>query len=72
MVAVPLPMEIDHEDLKTYLYDQHHIEVLTHTWQDQPYLRVSFQAYNQVSDLEALLAGLESYLSKEKSNHEIN
>jgi len=72
MVAVPLPMEIDHEDLKTYLYDQHHIEVLTHTWQDQPYLRVSFQAYNQAFDLESLLAGLESYLSKEKSNHEIN
>jgi isopenicillin-N epimerase len=72
MVAVRLPAQIDHEALKSYFYDQHHIEVLTHTFQDQPYLRVSFQAYNQDSDLEALLAGLESYISKEKSHHEIN
>jgi len=72
MVAVRLPAQIDHEGLKTNLYDQHHIEVLTHTWQDQPYLRVSFQAYNQDSDLEALLAGLDNFLSKEKSRNEIN
>jgi len=72
MVAVRLPAQIDHEDLKTFLYDQHHVEVLTHTWQDQPYLRVSFQAYNHDSDLEVILAGVESYLSKEKSYHEVN
>jgi isopenicillin-N epimerase len=64
MVTVRLPVQIDHETLKTYLYDEHNIEVVTQSWQEQPYLRVSFQAYNQESDLDALLAGLEIYLAK--------
>jgi isopenicillin-N epimerase len=72
MVAARLPDAIDHQSLKDYLYDQHQIEVLTHTWQDQPYLRVSFQAYNQQADLDLLLGALEQYLTKEEIYHEIN
>ena len=63
MVAARLPDAIDHQSLKDYLYDQHQIEVLTHTWQNQPYLRVSFQAYNQQDDIDILLGALEQYLS---------
>lgn len=61
MVAVRLPPAVDPEQISTYLYDQHRIEVLAQTWHDQPLLRVSFQAYNQESDLDALLEALESY-----------
>ena len=72
MVAMRLPDAIDHQSLKDYLYDQHQIEVLTHTWQDLSYLRVSFQAYNQQADLDILLGALEQYISKEENYHEIN
>lgn len=70
MVAVRLPAGIEPDSLKVFLYEQHNIEVLTHTWQGQPLMRASFQAYNHASDLEALLAALEEYLSKEENNHE--
>jgi selenocysteine lyase/cysteine desulfurase len=70
MVAVRLPTEIDPESLKNYLYDNHNIEVLTHTWQELPFLRASFQAYNTASDLDALLEGLSAYLSKEEKYYE--
>lgn len=70
MVAVRLPTEIDPESLKNYLYDNHNIEVLTHTWQELPFLRASFQAYNTASDLDTLLDGLSAYLSKEEKYYE--
>ena len=64
MVTLRLPDRIDHESLKAYLYDEHHIEVVAQSWQEHPYLRVSFQAYNQDSDLDALVTALEVYLAK--------
>lgn len=70
MVAVHLPSQVDPEALKAYLYDQHHIEVLAHTWQSQPYMRISFQAYNQESDLHALLDATQQYLSTEVDHDE--
>lgn len=63
MVAARLPMNVDPEALKQSLYDQYQIEVLTHRWQEQPLIRVSFQAYNQRSDLNALLTALEEILN---------
>jgi isopenicillin-N epimerase len=68
MVALRLPAHVDPEVLKDYLYHEHQIEILAHTWNQQPLIRVSFQAYNQASDLDALLAGLEYFLSQEH-NH---
>lgn len=65
MVAVWLPDFVDPDSLHRYLYERHHIEVIVQHRQGQPYLRVSFQAYNQASDLDALLAALEKYLSEE-------
>ncbi|MGW8224275.1 MAG: aminotransferase class V-fold PLP-dependent enzyme [Anaerolineales bacterium] len=64
MVTVRLPGQTDHETLKIYLYDEHNIEVVTQSWQDRPYLRVSFQAYNEESDLHALVAALEIYFAR--------
>jgi isopenicillin-N epimerase len=63
MVAARLPMNVDPEAIKQSLYDQYQIEVLTHMWQEQPLIRVSFQAYNQRSDLDALLTALDEILN---------
>ena len=72
MVTLRLPDRIDHKALKDFLYEQYAIEVLTHIWQDQPFLRVSFQAYNERADLDILLTALEDYLTKEEHTDEIN
>jgi len=72
MVAFRLPAGIDNVALKTYLYNIHHIEVPTYAWHGQPFFRVSFQAYNQASDLQSLLSALETYLTEENSRHEVN
>ena len=63
MVAASLPINVDPEALKQTLYDQYQIEVLTHMWQEQSLIRVSFQAYNQRSDLDALLNALDEILN---------
>ena len=72
MVSVRLPPEIDPESLKNHLYDKYQIEVLALLWHDQPFMRISFQAYNPETDLDALLAAFEKYISKEEFTHENN
>ena len=72
MVAFRLPDSIDIHHLKEYLYTANNIEIPTYTWQGQPFFRVSFQAYNQASDLEALISALETYLNEENPHHEAN
>lgn len=58
MFATYLPRGIDPEELKTRLYQEYHIEVPTHKWDGQPLIRVSFQAYNDQSDAELLIAAI--------------
>ena len=62
MVTARLPAEVDHELLKERLYNEYKIEVLSHLWQDQPFIRLSFQAYNEASDLEKLVEALKEIL----------
>jgi selenocysteine lyase/cysteine desulfurase len=62
MAAVQLPDGIDPLQLKQTLFDDHHIEIPVYRWRDKPFLRVSFQAYNDESDADALLAALEKIL----------
>jgi isopenicillin-N epimerase len=62
MVTLRLPTEIDHELVKERLYNEYQIEILTHLWQDQPFIRVSFQAYNEATDLEKLIEALKEIL----------
>jgi isopenicillin-N epimerase len=57
MVAFRLP-PCDAEEVGRRLYGEHRIEVLARDWRDAPILRVSFQGYNDESDLESLLRGL--------------
>jgi isopenicillin-N epimerase len=57
MVALRLP-PCDAQVVGTRLRREHRIEVVAQTWRGEPTLRVSFQGYNDESDLEALLAAL--------------
>ena len=57
MVSVRLP-PCDAEALAVRLAHEHRVEVAALTWRDEPTLRVSFQGYNDASDVDALLAAL--------------
>jgi isopenicillin-N epimerase len=62
MFAACLPEGVDPENIKQQLYDQYNIEVLAHMWQEQPFIRVSFQAYNDHTHADALLTALKELL----------
>jgi isopenicillin-N epimerase len=57
MVSVRLP-PCDADELGVRLAREGRIEVAATAWRDEPTLRVSFQGYNDESDLEALLEAL--------------
>jgi isopenicillin-N epimerase len=57
MVSVPVRTD-DPEGLQRRLYDEHWIEVPVMTRRPEPLLRVSFQGYNDESDLERLVDAL--------------
>ncbi len=61
MFAAHLP-EVDVEELKQRLYDEFNVEVSVHRWNDQPFIRGSFQAYNNSKDADALVQALSSLL----------
>jgi isopenicillin-N epimerase len=62
MAAMELPAcDIDAVALR--LRDEFHIEVPVRRWNGRPILRVSAQAYNTESDIEALIAALREVLS---------
>lgn len=61
MVAVRLP-DVDLDRLKRQLYDQFRIEVPLMRWNDQPLIRLSFQAYNCQADADALVGALAQQL----------
>ncbi len=54
--------DCDLDLLKARLYDEHRVEVPLFHWNGQPLIRVSFQAYNDAADADALIAGLERLL----------
>ncbi len=55
--AARLP-ECDLDSLKARLYDGYRVEVPLVHWNGGAFVRVSFQAYNDAADADALLAGL--------------
>ena len=57
MAVAPLPF-MDPVALKNRLYDEHKIELPVIVWQDQLFIRISVQAYNDQSDIDALLHAL--------------
>jgi isopenicillin-N epimerase len=66
MVAVRLPDSTDVAAVKTRLYDDYHIEVPLHAFQDMQLMRISFQTYNTRADADALVEALGKILSAQK------
>jgi isopenicillin-N epimerase len=64
MVTVPLP-PCDPLQLKRRLLGEFQIEVPVVVWQDNPYLRISIQAYNALGDIDRLVAALRKLLGQE-------
>jgi isopenicillin-N epimerase len=57
MVSCPIP-NVDIEIAKSRLYDEFRVEVPFGDWNGHKWVRVSFQGYNDESDLDRLIDGL--------------
>jgi isopenicillin-N epimerase len=68
MFAAEMP-PCDIDALKTRLYDECRVEVPAIRWGGRVFLRVSFQAYNDRADADALLRGLEVLLPRGAGAH---
>jgi isopenicillin-N epimerase len=62
MCILPLPAT-DAAALKTRLMDDHGVEIPSHTFQGQSYVRLSVQAYNDQEDIDRLIVGLREILN---------
>lgn len=63
MVTCPLP-DGDPVELKTRLYDEFGVEAPLWTWNEQNYIRISFQGYNTSEDTARLMEGLTRLLAR--------
>ena len=61
MFTARLPEGIP-DRLRDKLWSDHRIEVPVYTWNDQPLIRVSVQAYNTPDHMEHLLEAIQTYL----------
>jgi isopenicillin-N epimerase len=61
MAAIRLP-SLDVNSLKERLYHDYRVEVPVFKWNDQPFMRVSFQGYNSRADADALVEALKHLL----------
>jgi isopenicillin-N epimerase len=61
MAAIRLP-PVDVNSLKERLYNDYRVEVPVFKWNDQPFMRVSFQGYNSRADADALVEALKHLL----------
>ena len=59
LVSCPIPTD-DIETLKSRLYDEFRVEVPLGSWNGHNWVRVSFQGYNDESDLDRLIEALEA------------
>lgn len=57
MAAIRLP-PVDVSSLKERLYNDYRVEAPLFKWNDQPFMRVSFQGYNSRTDADALVDAL--------------
>ena len=69
MACIEIPHLQNLELFKSHLYDQFHIEIPVIDWNQRHFLRISIQAYNQASDLDALMEAL-AYLIPLHKNHQ--
>jgi isopenicillin-N epimerase len=62
MATLPLPNDVNVEELKWRLYEEHRVEIPVSRWGDAPGLRISVQGYNTRADIERLLRAVQTCL----------
>jgi isopenicillin-N epimerase len=62
MFMARLPQGVDLEALQKRLYENHHIEAPAFSWNEQNFIRVSFQGYNSLMDGQKLVNALREIL----------
>ena len=62
MVTIPIPEKTDINILKDRLLEDYQIEVPFVTWEERPYVRGSFQAYNTCQELDIFLSAMRDLL----------
>ncbi len=67
MTSVRLPGHIDPIALKTRLFDEFRIEAPISVLNGDPFIRVSFAAYNTMADSDAVVAALQTVLGERKN-----
>ena len=65
--AAPLHASTDVQKLKSWLYEEHRIEVPIIDWGGRKFVRVSIQGYNTRRDVDALVQALGIWLGKNPS-----
>ena len=64
MAVAPLPAGTDTIQLKADLYDHFRVEIPCVVWNDQPFIRISLQGYNDQDDVDRLMEALASLLKR--------
>ncbi len=64
MGTVLLPDHVDVMAMKTWLYDERHIEVVVHRWLGRAMLRLSVHVHTCRGDIEKLATAVEEYLRR--------
>lgn len=62
LVAAPLPAWTDVQTLKSWLYEEHRIEVPIIDWRGRKFVRVSIQGYNTRREVDALVRAMRKWL----------
>ena len=62
--TIELPQLMDSKELKNALYDDFQIEIPVIDWNQRHFLRISYQVYNEISDLEKLYAALKDLIPR--------
>ena len=66
MAAIEIPQLTDCSGIKNALYDEFQIEIPVIEWNQRYFLRISYQGYNEISDLEKLYTALKDLIPRFK------
>jgi isopenicillin-N epimerase len=64
IASVLLPRETNPLDLWTHLWETYRIEAMITRWRKEPILRLSFNAYNELGELDILFQAVAKYIKK--------
>jgi len=65
MASILLPQKTNPVELWRYLWEKHRIEAMITKWQDRPILRLGYNGYNTVVEMENLYQAIDLYLQQQ-------